>query len=258
VAAFLGVTVCVRAVFRWRSQYSRTLLEQTQSVAQALRQHRRLAGTLFHDVSNQLQTMVFYLDGDEAADPVALTSLARRVRSLIRLSKEFLVGTGQQPVSLESCRLQDAARALAEAFGPRLRAKATRFEAERGLELSVLAQPELLVESVLGNLLSNAIKFAPSGSSVTLSAEQVGAEVRVSLRDQGPGLSPELARAVGRDAPLPSQRGTAGEQGQGYGLQLVREHVMRMGGRLELNNRAEGGTEASVWLPLATAGACST
>jgi C4-dicarboxylate-specific signal transduction histidine kinase len=76
----------------------------------------------------------------------------------------------------------------------------------------------------------------------------VGEEVRLVLRDHGPGLPPAVLRGLEEDEALPSSPGTAGEKGQGFGLQLVREHVGRMGGRLELRNVADGGTEASVWL----------
>jgi K+-sensing histidine kinase KdpD len=116
------------------------------------------------------------------------------------------------------------------------------------MELCVRAQPELLVESVLGNLLSNAVKFAPQGSAIELFAERSGAEVRIVLRDSGPGLPAELLLRLEQDDALPSKLGSAGEQGQGYGLQLVREHLQRMGGRLELKSRNEGGTEAVVRL----------
>ena len=44
---------------------------------------------------------------------------------------------------------------------------------------------------------------------------------------------------------------TLSEPGQGFGLQLVREHVQRMGGRLELNDRPGGGTDSGVCLPSA-------
>jgi nitrate/nitrite-specific signal transduction histidine kinase len=58
----------------------------------------------------------------------------------------------------------------------------------------------------------------------------------------------ELLQRLEQDEALPSRLGTAGERGQGYGLQLVREHLQRMGGKLELKRRNEGGTEAVVLL----------
>ena len=71
--------------------------------------------------------------------------------------------------------------------------------------------------------------------------------------DAGPGLPPDVLGGLGRDGALPSRLGTAGERGQGYGLQLTREHLQRMGGQLKLENRPEGGLDAVVILPLALA-----
>jgi signal transduction histidine kinase len=49
----------------------------------------------------------------------------------------------------------------------------------------------------------------------------------------------------------PGGQGSAGEKGQGLGLLLAREHLMRQGGRLELRARPGGGTEAIVWIKAA-------
>jgi signal transduction histidine kinase len=57
------------------------------------------------------------------------------------------------------------------------------------------------------------------------------------------------ALAHGHD--LPSLAGSSGEQGQGLGLALASEHLLRQGGRLELKTRVGGGTEALIWLPAA-------
>src|SRR5260370_40195335 len=43
----------------------------------------------------------------------------------------------------------------------------------------------------LDNGLDNAAKFSPPGSAIDVSAEVAGDEVRLSVRDRGPGISPE-------------------------------------------------------------------
>ena len=71
------------------------------------------------------------------------------------------------------------------------------------------------------------------------------------ISDPGPGLPVHVRQRIGQEGALPSQLGTAGERGQGFGLQLVQEHVQRMGGRVQLNDREGGGTVCVVWLPSA-------
>ncbi|HEY0465336.1 MAG TPA: hypothetical protein VGC79_14075, partial [Polyangiaceae bacterium] len=48
--SFVVVVVALRSVFALRRQYAQALLDQARRIAEALRLHRRLAGTLFHDV----------------------------------------------------------------------------------------------------------------------------------------------------------------------------------------------------------------
>ncbi|MEI9937826.1 MAG: HAMP domain-containing sensor histidine kinase [Pseudomonadota bacterium] len=251
--SFVVVVVALRSVFALRRRYSEALLGQAQQITEALRQHRRLAGTLFHDVSNHLQVLALELEfEDPDANPEHAQSLSRRTQRLIALSKEFLLNPESSPEpTLASLHVRQALSSLDEAFGPRLRAKQMRLVGGRGLELRVQAQPDLLIESVLGNLLSNAIKFSPPGALITIEAEAFGPEVSILLSDPGPGVPLNVRKRIGQEGALPSQLGTEGEQGQGFGLQLVQEHVQRMGGRVELKDRAGGGTVCVVSLPSA-------
>jgi signal transduction histidine kinase len=250
VLSFLVVVIALRSVFALRGRYAQALVEQGHTLVEALRQQRRLAGTLFHDVSNHLQTVVFLSDfPDPPADFPTAHSLSRRIQRLIGLSKGFLLSAPPGPeAELEVVALGDAVDSLREAFGPRLSMK--RLELDVGVDpkLRVRAQPELLIESVLGNLLSNAIKFSPPGGRIGVAAIPSGAFVQLVVSDSGPGVPGEVLRRLGLDGAVPSRVGTAGEQGQGYGLQLVQEHSQRMHGRLELKPRPEGGTDAVVWL----------
>jgi signal transduction histidine kinase len=248
------VVVASRGVFKLRRRYARALLEQGRLLAEAARQRRRLAGTLFHDVSNHLQALSILIEYDDLpAQARVARSLSARVRRLIALSKEFLLPDEPGRTSqLEAIPIRDAVESLKEAFGPRLSAKGLRLELGPGLDLYVRAQADLFIESVLGNLLSNAIKFSTAESTIALDAEQVDGDVRIEIRDHGSGFPPEVTRHLGEDGALPSRQGTAGEQGQGFGLQLAVEHLQRMSGRLELHNGDHGGGIATVWLPVST------
>ena len=55
---------------------------------------------------------------------------------------------------------------------------------------------EARLEQVLSNILSNAAKFSDAGETVSVSAEAVGQNVRISVVDHGCGLSEEARQAV--------------------------------------------------------------
>lgn len=250
---FVVTVIALRCVFALRRRTIDVLREQGQAVLEALRQRRRLAGTLFHDVSNHLQTLTFLMDeategGDPEASPFA-HALASRAQRLIVASKQLLL-TSELPAAStrETVTTAEAVATLRDVYGPRLKAKRLRLDTDEVVDLPVSAPADLLVESVLGNLLTNAIKFSAPGSVLKLRAEPDGERVRMTLIDSGPGIPPEVIASLGKEGAVPSRPGTDGEPGQGYGLQLVVEHLDRIGGQLEVRPGPTGGTEAVVWL----------
>lgn len=105
---------------------------------------------------------------------------------------------------------------------------------------------------VLRNLLSNAIKFSPSGATVDIVAEEVGAEescgMLIRVLDQGAGVPPDELEQIFEKFFQSSNR-PPGSGGTGLGLSICREIVTMHEGRIWAQNRPEGGCEVSLWLP---------
>ncbi len=117
-------------------------------------------------------------------------------------------------------------------------------DVEPGLTLA--GWPDML-ERALDNLLRNALRFNPAGQAIELRAEREGEQVRLSVRDHGPGVLPEHVARLGEPffrAPEQSA------PGHGLGLAIARRAAERHGGTLELANHAEGGFVASLLLPV--------
>ena len=106
------------------------------------------------------------------------------------------------------------------------------------------AMPEIAVDTALAhgleNLLDNAVRAGPP---VRMNFEFTGAEILISVLDSGPGFATDIQNRAGKQ-PL-----AAHIHGSGVGLLLTRAAVERLGGRLELGNRADGGAVARVWIP---------
>ena len=105
---------------------------------------------------------------------------------------------------------------------------------------------EVALSQVLVNLLRNAIQ-AMAGlpeRSLTVECRCEQGRVKVWVRDSGPGLSAALSAQWGE--PLLSTK----SEGLGMGLAISRDIVARHHGELSLQNRAGGGAEALLSLPL--------
>jgi len=114
---------------------------------------------------------------------------------------------------------------------------------------NVVADKNYLMQ-VFENLLSNAIKFSNSGSNVYTDFYQGDNEVRVGIRDEGPGiLEEDKPRLFGKFQKL-SARPTAGEASTGLGLSIVKRFIDNMEGRIWCESEPGRGATFYVSLPL--------
>lgn len=110
--------------------------------------------------------------------------------------------------------------------------------------VEVLGDPDQLRRAVL-NLVSNAARHTPGGTVVTVTAESGRDGVRISVEDNGPGISPEVQESLGqrfvRDRnPHPDSTG--------LGFALVVAIAHRHGGRVEVVS-TPGRTMVALHLP---------
>jgi two-component system phosphate regulon sensor histidine kinase PhoR len=114
--------------------------------------------------------------------------------------------------------------------------------------LQVVAHAGLL-EQALVNLIANAIQYG-GGGRVEVAAERLaGDDVRVSVRDFGPGIAPEhLDRLFERFYRI--DRGRSREAGgTGLGLAIVKHIALVHGGTAAVASQPGQGSVFSIWLP---------
>lgn len=110
------------------------------------------------------------------------------------------------------------------------------------------------IKQVFSNLLSNAVKFSPPGETVVIrlaseSDEDDAPCLGVTVGDRGPGIPPDELELI-FDKFVQSSKTKTGAGGTGLGLAIAREIVTAHGGSLVASNRAEGGAEFRLRLPL--------
>ena len=142
---------------------------------------------------------------------------------------------------------------------------------DRGVEIKVALPPDTL--TVLGdrdeliraleNLIENALKYGAAGKrvDVTVGRAQTRAglpEAHVSVRDYGPGISPEhLPRLTERFYRVDVADSRA-QGGTGLGLALVKHVLNRHGGRLTIESTPGAGATFTMHIPLHTADSAHT
>jgi PAS domain S-box-containing protein len=136
----------------------------------------------------------------------------------------------------------ESKRESAETFGVRIRLDA----ASEACELS--GDPDWL-SKVVANLLSNAVKFSPPGAEVVVGIEKRGGNIRVSVRDHGPGVPDEFKGRVFEKFAQADTSDARTKGGTGLGLSIVKEIVTRLGGEVGFADAPGGGAIFHVELP---------
>lgn len=195
----------------------------------------------------------------------SLTPLRLGVRSLERYSAS-IPGAAEplEVIGAEAARLEDLARSFAQ-FGRLPEGPVSEVDLTELLDylLRTHIPPTLkrrLVAPVglprvegyhdalsraFANLILNAVDaVGDGGGEVLVRLGQLDDAVEVRLLDSGPGIAPENLERIWDPDFTTKSRGT------GLGLALVRQTVQAHDGRVCARNRAEGGAEFRVVLPL--------
>src|SRR5690606_10576833 len=114
------------------------------------------------------------------------------------------------------------------------------------------ADPERMTQ-VIANLLNNAAKYSEPGSRITIDAERVGDRVRLRVKDEGAGISPEMLGKIFDVFVQQRQTIDRSRGGLGLGLTIVRTLVEMHGGTVSAHSEGPGrGAEFTIELPALT------
>jgi len=102
------------------------------------------------------------------------------------------------------------------------------------------------LKRAFSNLIGNALRF---GSYVAVSAEPVGASIRVVIDDNGPGIPDDQLTMVLEPFVRLEHSRNRETGGVGLGLTIAKNNIEAHGGVLSLSNRPEGGLRVAVTLP---------
>ncbi len=102
------------------------------------------------------------------------------------------------------------------------------------------------IRQVFINVIDNAIKYSNSGSTITISVEEVGAMIQVTISDNGVGISEaDLPRVKTKFFKANHTR-----RGSGIGLAVADEIIAMHGGRLDITSELNVGTNVTITLPV--------
>ncbi|MCF4097266.1 CHASE domain-containing protein [Maritalea mediterranea] len=222
----------------------------------------RIKNEFIATVSHELRTPITSISGslsliigafkDEISPRVhGLLTIAQRNSSrLIGLVNDILdmekLGNGGMHYKMVDVNLANSLQHIVEDN----KSYASTFEADLVLEpvsddLTINVD-EWRLNQVLSNFISNAVKFSKAGGTVRVCAKQYSDTARISVIDNGIGISNEFRNRIFTKFAQADSSTTREKSGTGLGLMISKQLVEQMGG--EIGYASEPGVETVFWV----------
>jgi signal transduction histidine kinase len=246
-----AIVVLLGAIF-FRLARRLTQTEIALASAETLSAMGMMAAGVAHEVRNPLSIISGTAErlkrkySGVVKDPL-FEFIPEEVERLNGILEGYLRFARDEPLAFVSCDLrrvleksirlieedtQEGAIEIAPIAGPR--------------EVEIHADPHRLQQMFL-NLFLNAKQAMPGGGRISTELRGNGSSITVEVSDTGPGFSEkQLQRAF-------QPFHTTKEKGSGLGLVMAKRIAEAHGGTIRLANRAEGGAQVTVVLPVSGA-----
>lgn len=220
------------------------------------------------DVSHELKTPIFaaqgfvhtLLDGainDERVRDKFLAKAAKSLDGLDALVQDLLtlsqMETGEIKMNRERVDLVKLTQEVFEQLEKRADARQIELRLTSPAPAVWVKADAYRITQVLTNLIDNAVKYGREGGKVVVTFEDDKKEWLVSVKDDGPGISPEhLNRVFERFYRIEKSR-SKDKGGTGLGLAIVKHIVNAHKSKITVMSRVDKGTTFSFKLDKAEA-----
>jgi signal transduction histidine kinase len=232
------------------------LSERFEEMAQRLMESEARERNFLMSVSHELRTPLTAIRGHVAAlaDGVvdepeqqarSLAIVGAEAERLQRLVGDILdlakLDAHRFTVLKEEVGMEHLVEQAFDTFAEQARARSIHFTVDVTAKPVIVSDGDRVLQ-IVDNLLSNAFKATPDGGQIGLELGQTNGNVRVAVRDTGPGIAPDQFERLFRPF-------VSGGGGTGLGLAIARELSFALGGRINLESEVGAGSRFELLLP---------
>jgi PAS domain S-box-containing protein len=252
------------AVLVQLAQLAAVAVQKTHLALEREHSNRRkdeFLATLAHELRNPLTSLysaaqLLELEADQpenVRDYAAITQ--RRCEQLGRLIDDLLdvsrIATGKLQLKREIFAVQEAVTTALDMSQPLVVAANHQLVTDICAEPLTIEGDRARVAQIIANLLVNAAKYTPAGGQLAFAVQRGEESVKISVRDNGIGIAPEMLPHVFELFSQADTSNTRAQGGLGIGLTLVRTLVDMHGGHITaISAGLDQGSEFTVTLPL--------
>jgi two-component system NtrC family sensor kinase len=240
-----------------------TLAEVQEQLARSRRLATigQLAAGVAHEINNPLAAVTTCAEATlrdlrSAPETAALADergwayyheeIVRQALRCKQITRGLLDLARQKRPRREAVDLNRVVEHAARLFEERARGAGASVRVSLDPEVGEVATDEVMVRQILDNLLSNALDaVADTGGGVEVTTGLEGGRVRVEVRDEGPGIPPDVLARVFDPFFTTKEPG----QGTGLGLAISLTFAESIGGALTAESKPGSGSRFRLWLP---------
>jgi signal transduction histidine kinase len=240
------------------------LLREQRARAEAEAANRikdEFLATLSHELRTPLTSLLGWaclLRGPRQNDAIlqqGLEAIERNAKVQSQLIDDLLdvsrIISGKLNLDVRRVEISSVVEAAISVVRPAADAKSIQLTYSADSSIGAISGDSARLQQIVWNLLSNAVRFTPEGGRVEVLLEGVGSHARVTVRDNGQGISSEFLPQVFDRFRQADSSTTRGHGGLGLGLAIVRHLVELHGGTVHAESEGPGqGTTFSATFPL--------
>ena len=245
---------------------SNKLLEQKQELIErrnqdlldVLKEKDRLISVVAHDLKNPMFAIVGALDGilkKKETSPNTWKVLNDTYLSAFNLQSVMVKllewARGKQTdvaCTLQNVSLRQILKEVTDLLKGVMSEKEITVTCSCNVSHKVYVDPRM-VGTAIRNLLTNSAKFTAEGGLINVVAEEEDGRVRLTISDNGVGMTRERVDELMRDGDHESTLGTNNERGTGLGFQLTKDFIRKSGGTISMESEVGKGTTVTILLP---------
>jgi signal transduction histidine kinase len=213
---------------------------------------------LTHDLKNPLSTIIsaaeFLSHAEDLEDRQKrmVTLIEGASKDMLGLVENFLIvskiDAGKLEQSKEPVNLNEVLMRVFNMNKLHADNKGINLEIELTPQMPLFECNATQMFRVFTNLVGNALKFTPTGKEVRIMSEVDDKEIRIQVKDRGPGITPDILPSI-----FDKYKRSASDEnpkGIGLGLYIVKTIVEALDGKVEVESEVGEGTGFTVYLPL--------
>jgi two-component system, OmpR family, sensor histidine kinase BaeS len=234
-----------------------TFNHMASSLQDAEARRRALTADIAHELRTPLAVQRAHLealqDGIYGLELEALIPIEEQNHALTRLVDDLrtlaLADAGQLTLECMDVDFSALIERVCARFNVQAAARDIKIVlSPMNVPLNLTIDPQR-IEQVIKNILSNAIRYTPPGGTITVALEELPEQIKLSVRDTGPGIPKDsLPHVFERFYKADTSR-HRDDGGTGLGLSIARSIAISHGGDMNASNHPQGGAVFELHLP---------